>query len=260
MTIPFPSPAQIEAFILVLLRVSAIIVLMPVFGDQTVPARIKAAISLVISFLIFPVLSLPPLPATDNLILTLVRMGGEIFVGAAIGFSARIIFAAVQMAGELIGMQMGVSIANIIDPITSTQVSIIAEFLYLVALLVFLTIDAHHIFLSAMSESYRLVPMLGVHPGAGLAREMLLMTQYIFVTGIKIAAPVMAVLMFVNVGLGIVARTVPQVNVFIVGFPLQMLMGFIFLGLSIPLLASLLSWDFHGMAKDLKKILTLLAQ
>jgi flagellar biosynthetic protein FliR len=101
--------------------------------------------------------------------------------------------------------------------------------------------------------------MLGVQIGSGLAREMLLMTQSIFVTGIKIAAPVMAVLLFVNVGLGIVARTVPQVNVFIVGFPVQMLMGFVFLGLSVPLLVSLLSWDFYGMTKDLKRLLTLLA-
>ena len=259
MTVPFPSSMQIEAFILVLLRVSAIVVLMPVFGDQVVPARIKAALSLIIAFLIYPGLTLPPIAGTDNLVLTLVRMGGEVLVGAAIGFAARVIFAAVQMAGEIIGMQMGVSIANIIDPITSTQVSIIAEFLYLVAILIFLSVDAHHIFLSAMSESYRLVPMLGVHVGGGLAREMLLMTQSIFVTGVKISAPVLAVLMFVNVGLGIVARTVPQVNVFIVGFPLQMLMGFIFLGLSIPLLVSLLSWDFYGMTKDLKRILTLLA-
>lgn len=260
MTAPFPSPAQIEAFILVLLRVSAIVVLMPVFGDRMVPVRVKAAMSLIITFLIYSSLTLPSgVASADNLPLLLVRMAGEVIVGAAIAFVARVIFAAVQMAGEIMGIQMGVSIANIIDPITSAQVSILSEFLYIVALLIFLALDAHHIFLSAISESYRVVPMLGVHIGSGMAREMLLLTQTIFVTGIKIAAPVMAVLLFVNVGLGIVARTVPQVNVFIVGFPLQIMMGLIFLGLSVPLLVSLLSWDFHGMTKDLAKILVLLA-
>jgi flagellar biosynthetic protein FliR len=261
MNVPLPTPAHIEAFILVFLRVSAIIVLMPVFGDLVVPARIKAGLALILAVLIYPSVSIPEIIAnTDNTILTFVRMGGEVLAGAVIGFSARIIFAAVQMAGELMGTQMGVSIANVIDPITSMQVSIIAEFLYLIALLVFLIIDAHHIFIAALSESYKTVPMLGVHFGGSLAREMLLMTQSMFVTAIKISAPIMAVLMFINVSLGIVARTVPQINVFIVGFPLQIAAGLVFLGLSIPFLVTLLSWDFQGMATDVKKILNLLGR
>jgi len=261
MNFPLPAPAQIEAFILVFLRMSAIIVLMPLFGDQTVPARIKAGLALILTILIYPSLTIPGVMAgTDNMALTVVRMGGEVIAGAAIGFTARIIFAAVQMAGELIGIQMGVSIANVIDPITSTQVSIISEFLYLIALLVFLAVDAHHIFIAAMSESYKTVPMLGIHFGGGLAREMLLLTQSMFVIALKISAPVMAVLLFINVGLGIVARTVPQMNVFIVGFPLQLAGGLIFIGLSMPFLVTLLSWDFAGLVTNLKKVLFLLAQ
>jgi flagellar biosynthesis protein FliR len=261
MSIPLPTPAHVEAFILVFLRVSAIIVLMPVFGDQVVPARIKAGLALILAILIYPSINIPEIIAnTDNSVLTFVRMGGEVITGAVIGFSARIIFAAVQMAGEVMGTQMGVSIANVIDPITSTQVSIISEFLYLIALLVFLIVDAHHIFIAALSESYKTVPMLGMHFGGPLAREMLLMTQSMFVTAVKISAPIMAVLMFVNVGLGIVARTVPQINVFIVGFPLQIAAGLVFLGLSIPFLVTLLSWDFHGMLKDVNRLLNLLGR
>jgi flagellar biosynthesis protein FliR len=88
---------------------------------------------------------------------------------------------------------------------------------------------------------------------------MLLMTQSMFVTGIKISAPIMAVLLFLNVGMGIVARTVPQINVFVVGFPLQVAVGLIFIGLSMPFLVALLSWDFQGMATMVKRILVLLA-
>jgi flagellar biosynthesis protein FliR len=261
MNIPLPTPAQIEAFILVFLRVSAIIVLMPVFGDQVVPARVKAGLAFILAVLIYPAVSIPQtIGGMDNMALLVVRMGGEIVVGAAIGFAGRIIFAAVQMAGELIGVQMGVSIANVIDPITSTQVSIVAEFLYLIALLVFLTVDAHHIFIAAMSESYKSIPMFGIHLGGGMAREMLLLTQAMFVTAIKISAPVMAVLLFINVGLGIVARTVPQINVFIVGFPLQLAGGLIFIGLSMPFLTTLLSWDFVGIASEVRKILILLGR
>jgi len=261
MNLPLPTPAEIEAFILVLLRVSAMVVLLPVFGDRAVPARVKAGSSLIITVLVFPSVSIPEtIGATDHMAMSFVRMAGEVIAGAAIGFAARVVFAAVQMAGELIGIQMGVSIANVIDPISSTQVSIVSEFLYLVALLVFLTVDAHHTFIVAMAESYKTVPLLGVHLGGGLAREMLLMTQSMFVTGIKISAPVMAVLLFLNVGLGIVARTVPQINVFVVGFPLQVAVGLVFIGLSMPFLVTLLSWDFQGMATMVKKTLLLLSR
>ena len=261
MNFPLPTPAAIEAFILVFLRMSAIIVLMPVFGDQAVPARIKAGLSLIMTVLVYPSVEIPGvLVGTENMAMTFVRMGGEVIAGGAIGFAARIVFAAVQMAGELIGVQMGVSIANVIDPITSIQVSIISELLYLVALLVFLTVDAHHIFIAAMSESYKTVPMLGIHFGSGLAREMVILTQSMFVTALKISAPVMAVLLFINVSLGIVARTVPQINVFIVGFPLQIAAGLIFLGVSIPLMVSLLSWDFRGLTMNVRSVLMLLAE
>jgi flagellar biosynthetic protein FliR len=162
------------------------------------------------------------------------------------------------MAGDHDGIQNGVSNANLIDPITSTPVSIISEFLYHIALQLLLAVDAHHIFRAAMSESYKTDPMLAIHIGSGLAREMLLLTQSMFVIAMKISAPVMAVLLFVNVGLGIVARTVPQIHVFIVGFPMQVAAGLVVLGLSIPFLTTLLKWDFLGMAAGVKRILALL--
>ena len=261
MNFPLPTPAQIEAFLLVFLRISAIIVLMPVFGEQTTPARVKAGLALIVTFLVFPTLHVPDvIRGTETLALLIVRMAGEVIVGSAIGFSARVIFAGVQMGGELLGIQMGVSIANVLDPITSVQASIISELLYIVALIVFLQVDAHHIYLAAVSESFKTVPILGVHLGSSLAREMLLMTQAVFVTSIKISAPVMAVLLFINVGLGIVARTVPQVNVFIVGFPLQVAGGLIFIGLSMPLMISLLAGDFQAALTDVRKVLVVLGR
>jgi flagellar biosynthesis protein FliR len=148
MSLPFLTTDQIEAFILVLLRVSAIVVTIPVISDTAVPARFKAALSILITLTIFP-LVLPKFssqPANSHLLILLFQMAGEVMIGLIIGFAARLVFAGIQMAGDMVGFQMGLSIANVIDPMTSDQVSIITELQFLIGMLVFLAVDAHHIF------------------------------------------------------------------------------------------------------------------
>lgn len=236
MNLPFLSAEHIETFILVLLRVSAIVVTIPIISEKSVPARLKAGLSILIALIIFP-LVLPKIPPSQNdpVLILMFRMAGEIFIGLLIGFAARMIFAGIQMAGDMIGFQMGLSIANIIDPMTSEQVSIITELQYLIAMLVFLAVDAHHIFFAAIIQSYSVVEPLSFHLSGPLMQLILNISKEMFVIGLKIAAPIMAVMLFTNVGLGIVARTVPQINIFIVGMPLQIAIGLVFLGITAPL-------------------------
>lgn len=127
MKLPVITAQQIETFILVFLRVSAMVAAIPVFGDSAVPVRIKGALSCLISFLLFPLVPSPP-PLTSDFPPLILGMAGEVLIGFIIGFAARLVFAGIQFAGELIGFQMGFSIVNIIDPITSTEVSIISQF------------------------------------------------------------------------------------------------------------------------------------
>lgn len=256
MSLPFLSAGHLEAFILVLLRVSAVIVTIPVISDASVPVRLKGALSILITLIIFP-LVLPQIPPAANyhVLVLMYRMAGEVMIGLIIGYAARLILAGVQMAGDMIGFQMGLSIANIIDPMTSEQVSIITELQYLVAMLVFLAVDAHHIFFSAIIQSYSVLNPLAFHFSAPLMQVILSYSKDMFVVAVKLAAPLMAVMLFTNVGLGIVARTVPQINIFIVGMPLQIAIGLIFLGITAPLFVKLTQGYFINFET---KVITLL--
>jgi len=248
MSLPFLSAEHFNAFALVLLRISAIIVTIPVISEATVPARVKAGLSLIVSLIIFP-LVVHQLPAINHLhfIALIFLMIGEVLIGVTIGFVARLVLAGIRMAGDIIGFQMGFSVANVIDPMSSQQVSVITELQYLIAMLVFLTVNAHHLFFQAIVQSYTLIAPLSFHFSGQLMQFILDVSKDIFVIALKIAAPIMAVMIFTNVALGVVARTVPQMNIFIVGFPLQISLGLIFLGITAPLFVHMTQSIFSGL-------------
>ncbi len=259
MSLPFLSAEHLEAFILVLLRVSSIIVIIPVISETAIPVQIKASLSLLISLIIFPlVLPKIPQPANYQVLILMYRMAGEVMIGVIIGFAAKCVFAGIQIAGDVIGFQMGLSVANVIDPVTSKQVSTIADLQYLIAMLVFLTIDAHHIFFSAIIQSYSVLNPLTFHFSGQLMQMIFDFSSEMFVIAVKLGAPLMAVMLFTNVGLGIIARTVPQMNIFIVGFPLQISVGLIFLGLTAPLFVKLTQGLFSGLETKIGLLLRLM--
>lgn len=236
MGIPIVNSEQVIVFILVFLRIGSLLIMIPVIGERTVPLRVKGGLAILVSLLVFPSVrtTIPEFQADTAVFPLSIVMIGEVLIGIVIGFAAKIIFAGIQFAGEMSGFQIGFSFVNIIDPISSTQVSIISEFEYLIALLVFLAIDAHHSFILTIVESYRIVSPFSYHFSGSLMQHILMLSRELFIIAIKISAPVMAVLLFTNVALGVVARTVPQINVFIVGFPLQIAAGLIVFGLTAP--------------------------
>ncbi|MDX9746218.1 MAG: flagellar biosynthetic protein FliR [Syntrophales bacterium] len=251
MEFPVISVEWAVAFSLVLLRVGALIGTMPLFGEQIVPLRVKAGLTFVVALLLFPAVS-PFLPAVPvDFMPLLFRMISEILVGVALGFAARLIFAGIQVAGELIGFKIGFSVANVIDPVSSVSVSLIGQVLYLFALLIFLTTNSHHIFFAAMADSFRILPVLSFHVSGDFMALMMSLARDMFVLAVKLCIPVVSVILFTNIGLGIVARTVPQINVFIVGFPLQISVGLIFFGLSMPLFASLMQKAYGRLGESL---------
>jgi flagellar biosynthetic protein FliR len=153
---------------------------------------------------------------------------------------------------------MGFFIANVLDPVSNGQVSVIAEIQYLMALVIFLIVDGHHALLQAVTESFRIVPLGGLHISGPLVQTIFEWTRGVFVIALKIGAPIMAALIFTNVALGIVARTVPQINVFIVGFPLQIAVGFLFFGLSVPLFVALVARLISRIPGELGAVLRLM--
>jgi len=252
--VPVFSAAQVELFFLVLIRVSTILVMIPILGDRTTPLRVKGGLSILVTALVLPFVEPPAAPADDLFGLGL-RMGGEVFVGVILGFAGRLLFAGIQMAGQLVGFQMGFAIVNVIDPVTSGQVSIIAEFQYMLAGLLFLAVDGHHTMIQAISESYRVLPVLGFHVTGELVQSLVALSRNMFVIAAKISAPIVVALLCANVGLGLVARTVPQINIFIVGFPLQIAIGLIGVGVTLPLFLHLAAGLFSNLPAEMGLLL-----
>jgi flagellar biosynthesis protein FliR len=260
MALPLINTESVLAFTFTFLRMSAVLFTIPVLGETSVPARVKAGLALVVSMIVFSAIGadMPHLEKESNMIAIGVAMIGEVFIGVILGFAARIIFAGIQFAGDTIGMQMGFSIVNVIDPISSTQVSIMAEFQYMIALMVYLAVDAHHLFIMAAVDSYRIVAPLNYHFSGPLMQTLLVYSKELFVIAIKISAPVMAVLLFTNVALAVIARTIPQLNIFIVGMPLQIAAGLIVTGLAIPVTVKLMEAAFGMINTELHTLLKLM--
>jgi flagellar biosynthetic protein FliR len=254
---PNVTMEQIQLFLLVFVRISAVIALTPVLGDRSVPLRVKGGLSLLMASLIFPFVKADLSAMGFDLFSLFFRMASEVLIGIVIGFAARLLFASVQLAGQLVGFQMGFAIVNVIDH-NSGQVSIIAEFLYLVALLLFLTVNGHHLFLSAMADSFRAIPPLGFHMTGELLQTMLRLMKDLFDVAIRMGAPIIAMLFFVSVGLGLVARTVPQINIFIVGFPLQIAIGLVGLGLMLPFFVMTAGRCFAGLENSVHTLIRLM--
>ena len=247
---------QLESFIFILLRVSAMVITIPIFGDSSVPVRIKAGLSLMIAFLLFPFIKFH-LPALGMLSLVY-GMLGEVIIGIIIGFVGKLVFVGVQIAGQLIGFQMGFAIVNVFDPITSEQISIIAQFQYLIAILIFLAVDGHHVFLYAIAESYRIISPLDFHFSAKLMQSIVEISGDIFIIAIKISAPIATVLLMTSIGFGLIARTVPQINILIVGFPLKIAIGLIGIGLTLPIFTKIMSGIFLNFGDKLDLLLHLM--
>ncbi len=241
------SPIEYQNFLFVLLRVGALIMFIPILGSSQVPSRIKIGLILFISIAVFPVVRSTPMHDPKGLFDLAVSLFSEITIGLAVAYSAKLLFAAVQIAGTIIDFQMGFGVVNVLDPQTETQVSITAQFHNILAILMFLALDAHHIIIGAIVESFFLINPSQINFSTFTPEIILLLFKATFLTAIKIAAPIMAILFFISVGLGLVARTVPQMNVFIVGFPLQIGVGLLMVGLSMSFFSMIIQGEVEQL-------------
>jgi len=223
------SLPQVQIFLLILVRVIAILLTAPIFNSRNIPVLFKVGLSFAVSLILFPILNLQDLPVRFDAIPLIIGIVSEILIGIIIGLSARMIFVGIQLAGQLVGFQMGLAMANIIDPATSEQVPLLAQLNNLIALLIFLAINAHYWFLRALVESFRLVPPFEFQFTNSLMEQLMTLAGNIFIIAVKVGAPLIVVLLLMSVAFGLAARTVPQMNIFFVAMPLKILVGLIFL-------------------------------
>ncbi len=230
--LPFVNLNEVAFFALVLARLAGIFTAIPLFGGERVPMMIRAAVVLAMTLVCYPLLrsKAPQLPMdTVSLVILVAR---EMLIGVTLGIISQAIFAAAEFCGQLVGMQMGFSMASMFDP-TMGQVPLMSVFQVLLATLLFLTLNVHHLFIRAIIESYAAVPPGNWHMSAGLVTFLVKTTGEIFVLGVKLAAPVMVSLLATSVVLGIMARSFPQMNIFMVSMPLNVGIGLLVLGLSL---------------------------
>ncbi|HDY89085.1 MAG TPA: flagellar biosynthetic protein FliR [bacterium] len=244
--------------LLILFRTGALFMTVPVFGHVSIPRILRVWMMLIFSFLILPfavVSDIQPPSTTFHLAVVILS---ELAIGFAIGFAIIILFSAVQFAGHMIGLQMGLAVASVMDPMSAERISIIGEFYYLFSLLIFLMINGHHFVIRALVRSYELIPIGGGMFEGTLGEFIVYLTGNLFIVAVKLAAPVIITLFIVNVVFGIVARTIPQMNVFIVGFPLALGIGLIMIRFSLPFFKTVFVNAFEELEMDIIRIILLI--
>lgn len=234
-----------STFLFVLVRVSSILFAAPIFGAMNVPMRVKMGLALMIALLLTPLTPFVPIPGT--MVGLAVSVGAEILIGSAIGLCIRFILSGIEFAGQIASFQMGISMASAYDPINSSQVTILGKMLSILTLLIFLSVNGHLMIIMALKKSFDVIPPYGLTLSGPFLENMIIFSKEIFILAFKFAAPVMAILVFINVALGIMARTVPQLNMFVIGFAVTITVGFVMLALSLPVFETALLKVFDSM-------------
>lgn len=260
MNVPLPfSFDWIWSIMWTLLRVSGFFIVAPFWGHRAIPPAIKIPVILALSVSIGPIVAgLGPVQPDS-----LWTAGGwalrEVMIGGLIGFCFATLFWAIRMAGDLIGLQMGFSIVNVIDPSSTEQVSLIGEFKYILAMLILLILDGHHLMIAALVDTYKVAPIGGGQFGNATLDAVIRISAATFVSAIKIGAPVIITLLLTDVVMGIVSRTVPQMNIFIVGFPVKIGVGFLILSASLPFLTQIFGRSLWQIQADTQRVIAALA-
>ncbi len=223
----------VASFLWPFIRVTGLLVAMPVFTTRGVPMQLRLILTVVITLVVAA--SIPPIPAIDPLtgegIIIVIQ---QFIIGAAMGFSLRIAFSALISAGHVISMGMGLGFASMVDPSNGVQVPVLSMFYSIMGTLLFLAFDGHLVTIQVLAESFHIFPI----GQGGLSLEALwdlvLWGSWIFAGAVLIALPAVTAILIVNISFGVMTRASPQLNIFAVGFPLIMVLGFLMMFLTLP--------------------------
>ena len=253
------APARLVAFVLVLARIVGLALIAPILGSRMILPRLRVALVVFLAIAMVPATAKAAVGSAAGLagspVALLVALVIETAIGLLLGLVAQLVFGAVQLAGELAGMQMGFGMASLFDPQTADRSVVLAQWQSALALLLFLAVDGHHMLVQAVAESFRRVP-----PGAvGLASAGFGMAVAfaggLFVLALKLAAPVLILVLLTNAGMGALGKLVPQLNVMVVGFPVNVAAGFFMLIAAQPFAVRLLEGAFAGLGQRMAAVM-----
>lgn len=247
---------QMQQFFLVVIRVGCVLLFMPIWDSRVVSKQIKAYSILVISFALTPVVAgtLPSFPQTwlETVLLVL----RELLLGLSLGLVIKFVFSGVRMAGEFLGIQMGFGMVSLIDPQSADSSTLMADLFMLTATVLFLAIDGHHLILRVLAQSFTEVPLGGAPlMPASLFSFLIPMGTLMFQLMVKLVAPMILVLFLTQVAMGLVARTVPQMQVMILAFPVTIALGLVFLSMTLMIMGPYLIGKFAWFKAPLFQVL-----
>ena len=244
------SQTELLRYLLIVCRVSPLMIIGPFWGSSLVPGQVRVYLALMVSALLLPVVRAPISPdAASSMVALVFSVASELLLGFVFAYMAVLLFAAVQMAGQLVDIQVGFGIANVFDPLSGSQVTLIGQVLYMAAIFVFILLDGHHLMLKGLAESFSVAPP--GHPFSGMAPIQLIVERggsLLFILAAQVAAPAMTALFLVNLAMGLVSRVLPQINIFLVGLPLNVGIGLLVLAASMGIFPSVMRYAINGLA------------
>lgn len=249
----------IAGFIMTLMRVSLLVFMLPFYGGENIPMAIKGAFCLVLTLAIWPHLTFPASYLPGHPFGLAVMLLGELLVGLMLGLYVQFIFAGIQTGGQILGFQMGFTMAQAMDPLSGQQIVITSHLLYMVSLVCFLGMNGHLYLLQALASSFTIMPPGGFFARPALLTEMIALSAQMFILAVKVAGPILAALFLTELALALMARAAPQMNLLMIGMPVKIAVGFFFMAIVFTLLAHTIENSIYDFGSVFRQLLTLSA-
>lgn len=249
---------RMQSGVLLFARVVSIIWLAPIFGSASIPNTVKAGFSLILTIVVYPFIDFENTVFLETVLGFLFGITKEIAIGMVIGYISVIVFSSVRLTGQILGRQMGFAIANVVDPLSNEQMSVMAHMLYFITVLTFLGANIHHFFITAIFRSLELIPLGAFSPEGALMEYVIKLTAGLFVIAVKLGGPLVAMLLVVSAAMGIVSKTVPQLNVLVAGMPVRIGVGLIGFLVMVPVYATTMHGLLVNMVKDIEVVIRLM--
>ena len=240
----------VALFFLVFLRVTGMFVVSPIFGRQNLPVYYKIGFSFFIALIMTSSSAIVSPAIYGNVAEYVYFAVREFVIGASIGFIPYLMFSAIYIAGQLIDMKIGFAMVNVLDPVSNIQIPITANFYFIICMLMFITVDAHHMIILTISRSYSLIPLGRLTIDGELIAALLRLFTDVFIVGFRIAAPIIFTVLLTDVALGIISKAMPQINVFMVGMPLKILVGLVIMIITMPTMLIMMGELFKNIGSE----------
>lgn len=240
---------QYQLFILILVRISSLFIVTPIFSRTNISQIQKIGLSVLISFILINTVKTTQLPIEDSLLV--VYCIKELMVGIILGFISYMFFNIFFIVGQIVDVQIGYGMVSVLDPQSNVQIPITGNFYQIIATLMLLITNGHHVFIESIVKSYYYIPIGKFTFNPDMIRQMIFILNKIFIIGFKISSPILVAIILSDVLLGVLSKTMPQMNVFIVGMPLKIIIGLVLIIVTLPIFFMTLQHIFNNMYEEI---------